>query len=93
MLTDRQIDNRAKKLEALEAEIKALEEQAEAVKNELKAELEEQKTEELKTLSGFVIRWKLIKGSRFDSKALKASYPDIFKAFNVQTESKRFTIA
>ena len=78
MFTERQIDNRAKKLEALEAEIKALEEQAEAVKNELKAELEEQNTEELKTISGYVIRWKLIKGSRLDGKALKANYPDIY---------------
>ena len=93
MLTERQIDNRAKKLEALEQEIKALEEQAEAVKNELKAELEERETEELKSLSGFVIRWKLIKGSRFDSKALKASYPEIYTAFTVQTESRRFTMA
>ena len=93
MFTERQIDNRAKKLEALEAEIKALEEQAEAVKDELKAELEEQNTEELKTISGYVIRWKLIKGSRLDGKALKANYPDIYKAFTVATESKRFTIA
>lgn len=93
MLTNKQIDNRAKKLETIEAEIAALEEQAEAVKAELKAALEEQNTEELKTLSGMIIRWKTIVTSRFDGKAFKAENPALYAAFSKETTTKRFTIA
>ena len=93
MLTNKQIDNRAKKLETIEAEIAALEEQAEAVKAELKAALEEQNTEELKTLSGMIIRWKTIVNSRFDGKAFKAANPALYAAFSKETATKRFTIA
>lgn len=93
MLTNKQIDNRAKKLEALDAQIKALEAQAEAVKAELKTELEERDIEELRTTSGAVIRWKLISTTRFDSKAFKTAHPALYTAFTVATASKRFTIA
>lgn len=91
-MTSKQIDNRARKLEALEAEIKALEDQAEAVKAELKAELEDQGVEEINT-GAFVIRWKAIISSRFDSKAMKLELPEIYSKYLKQTSSMRFTIA
>lgn len=34
--------------------------------------------------------YKAVTSSRLDSKALKASYPDIVQAFTKQTETKRF---
>lgn len=93
MLTSKQIDNRVKKLETIEAEIKALEDQADAVKAELKAELEAQNAEELKTLSGMIIRWKTVISNRFDSKAFKVAEPALYAAYTRETASKRFTIA
>lgn len=91
-MTNRQMDNRVKKLQEIEAQQKALEAQAEAIRAELKAELEAQGEDEHHT-GNFIIRWKEIISSRLDSKALKAAFPDIAGQFTRQTTSKRFTIA
>lgn len=65
-MTERQIENRVKKLQELEAQQKALKAEAEEIKNVLKAELESQELEELKTKS-FIIRWKEVVSSRFNA--------------------------
>lgn len=91
-MTERQIENRVKKLQELEAQQKALEQEAEQIKAQLKAELEEQGVEELPT-KNFIIRWKMVMSSRLDSKALKAELPEIYKQYCKQSGSKRFTIA
>ena len=91
-MTERMIENRIKKLRAIEAQQKELEAQAEAIKAELKADLEEKGVEELKT-ANFVLRWKEIVSSRIDSKALKATLPDVYRQFCRACTSRRFTIA
>lgn len=91
-MTNRQLDNRIKKLQAIEAQQKELEAQANAIRSELKAELEANGEDEHQT-GNFVIRWKEIISSRIDSKALKAAFPDIAGQFTRQTTSRRFTIA
>lgn len=93
MLTNKQIDNRTKKIMALEVQIKELEAQANAVKDEIKAELEARGIEKLETESGRIIRWMYIAGTRFDSKAFKAAEPELYKAYTKETGSYRFTIA
>ena len=91
-MTERQIENRVKKLQELEAQQKALEQEAELIKAQLKAELEEQGVEELPT-KNFIIRWKMVMSNRLDSKALKADLPEIYKQYCKQSGSRRFTIA
>lgn len=91
-MTNRQLDNRIKKLQAIEAQQKELETQANVIRSELKAELEANGEDEHQT-GNFVIRWKEIISSRIDSKALKAAFPDIAGQFTHQTTSRRFTIA
>ena len=91
-MTERMIENRIKKLNALEEQIAQLQEQADVIKGELKVDLEEKGLEELKT-KNFLIRWKEIVSSRLDGKALKAAFPDIAGQFTKQTISRRFTIA
>lgn len=92
-MTNRQIENRIKKLQQIESQQKALNEEAEALKAELKAELEALGTEELKTQNGFVIRWKTIMAERFDSRSFKAAMPEIYRQFIKQSSSRRFTVA
>ena len=87
-MTNKQIDNRVKKIQALEDEIKALQEQA----DQLKDEMTERQTEEMQT-DNFIVRWKSVIGNRLDSKRLKAELPEIYKAFVKPTDSRRFTIA
>lgn len=92
-MTERMIENRIKKLSALEEQIAQLQEQADAIKGELKADLEEKGLDELKT-KNFLIRWKEIVSSRLDGKALKAALPEIYSQYCRQTSSsRRFTIA
>ena len=91
-MTNKQLDNRVKKLQGIEAQQKELEVQAEAIRAELKAELESRGEEEHDTGS-FIIRWKEIISRRLDGKALKAALPDVFAAYSRESSTRRFTIA
>ena len=91
-MTERMVENRVKKLSALESQIEELKEQAEAIKAELKADLEERGVQELKT-KNFLIRWKEIVSNRLDGKALKAALPEIYSQYCRASASRRFTIA
>jgi predicted phage-related endonuclease len=92
MMTNRMMDNRIKKLQAIEEQQKELEAQAEAIKAELKAELEANNEDEHNTGS-FIIRWKEIISSRLDGKALKAAMPELYNQYSKPTTSRRFTVA
>ena len=91
-MTNKQLDNRVKKLQGIEAQVKELEAQAEAIRAELKADLEAKGEDEHNTGS-FVIRWKEIISNRLDGKALKAALPDVYGQFCKASTSRRFTIA
>ena len=91
-MTEKMIENRVKKLQAIEAQQKELEAQAEAIRAELKADLEAKGVEELRT-PNFILRWKEIISSRLDGKALKAALPDVYGQFCRPSASRRFTIA
>lgn len=90
-MTDRMIENRLRKLQGIEEQIKALEEQADAVRAELKADLEAKGTEEVTTVHGMIVRWKEVVSSRFDSTAFKKAHEDLYTAFTKRTASRRFT--
>ena len=91
-MTNKQLDNRVKKLQGIESQMKELEEQAEAIRAEIKADLESKGEDEHDTGS-FIIRWKEIISRRLDSKALKAALPDVFAAYSKESSSRRFSIA
>lgn len=91
-MTERMIENRIKKLSALEDQIAQLQEQAEEIKAELKADLDEKGVQELRT-KNFLIKWKEIVSNRLDGKALKAALPEIYSQYCRPTSSRRFTVA
>lgn len=84
-------ENRINKLQKLEAQIKALEAEADAIRNEIKADMEAKGVDELRT-KNFVVRWKEIITSRFDSKAFRASMPELYHQFEKPSRSRRLTI-
>lgn len=90
-MTERMIENRAKKLQEIESQISTLQAQAEIIKSELKADLEDKGVDELKT-KNFIIRWKEIISNRLDGKALKAALPKIYSQYCRESASRRFTI-
>ena len=69
-MTNKQLDNRVKKLQGIEAQLKELEAQAEAIRAEIKADLENKGEDEHDTGS-FIIRWKEIISRRLDGKPCK----------------------
>ena len=75
--------------EALMEEAKA---EAEAIRDSIKAEMIERETEEL-IAGSYIIRYKTVSTSIFDSTAFKKHYTDLYKAFLKQTTSHRFTIS
>lgn len=91
-MTDKMLDNRVKKIQTLEAQIKELEKEADAIRAEIKADMEAKGEDEHNT-GNFVLRWKEIISRKLDSKALKAALPDVFDAFSKESVSRRFTIA
>ena len=91
-MTNKQLDNRVKKLQGIEAQMKELEDAAEKIRTEIKADLEEKGEDEHNTGS-FIIRWKEIISRRLDSKALTAALPDVFAAYSKESSTRRFSIA
>ena len=91
-MTEKQIENRIKKLQIIEAKQKELEDQADALKAEIKADMESKGLDELET-KNFVIRWKEVISNRLDGKALKAALPEIYSQYCKASASRRFTVA
>lgn len=91
-MTERMLQNRVKKLKALEAQQKALEQECDKLKEEIKKELESRGAEELK-IDVFTIRWKIITNSRFDTKLFQKEHEALYNEYMRQTPSRRFTIA
>ena len=83
------------KIEALNEWEQLMEEaktQVELLKESLKEELIERNVEELEAGS-YIIRYKTVSTSRFDSTAFKAKYNDLYTAFSKPTTSMRFSVA
>ena len=91
MLGERAIENRIKKIKDLEAQKKKIEAEISALKDEIKEDMTEKGVDECQT-KNFVVRWKKIVSSSFDSKKFKSENPDIYSLYLVQGSCKRFTI-
>lgn len=87
-LTDRQFDNRGKKLAAIDAQIKELEKQRDMIRDEIVAGMNG--ATEYET-AAFRFFFKTVKSSRFDSKAFKAAQPETYAAYCKDSSTKRFT--
>lgn len=91
-MSTKDITAKVRQLKRLQAKADELQAEITAIQDELKAELKAQNTEEL--LAGeYKIRFTTVTSNRFDSKAFKALYSDLYKQFTKQTSSRRFTIA
>lgn len=62
-----------------------------AIEDEIKAHMNRTGTDTLEA-GKHVIRWAVVKSSRFDSKAFRAAYPVIYDNYTRPTECRRFTV-
>lgn len=91
-MSTKDITAQVRKLKRLQAKAEELQSEINAIQNQLKAELEAQNTEELKA-GEYKIRYTAVTNNRFDSKAFKAVYSELYNQFIKTTTSRRFTIA
>lgn len=89
-MTQRMIDARMKKLEALETQRKELDDQIEAVKAEIQGEMGD---DELIETPAYIIRWTFTTSNRFDSKSFKAEHEKMYNQYIKETQSRRFSYA
>ncbi len=89
---EKAVENRVKKLKAIEEQVKALELEANKLKEEIKKDMEARGAEEMQA-GNFLVRWKCVIGSRFDSKAFQKEHGALYSQYLKNTEGKRFTIA
>lgn len=87
-MTERQIENRIKKIEELEAQKKAIEEQISSLKAEVQEQMQD--TETMET-THYTIRWTKVTSERFDSKSFKSKHAELFSEYVKSIESRRFS--
>ena len=63
-----------------------------AIEDEIKAHMDKVGTDTLEA-GKHVVRWAVVKSSRFDSKAFRETYPSIYDQYTKSTEVRRFTVA
>lgn len=88
-MTERQMTNRIKNIQALERMRDDLDKQIEKLKDEIKAEMNDTET---MTAGEFVVHWSHVVSSRLDTKAIKIDLPDIYNKYIKETCSRRFSI-
>ena len=66
--------------------------EVEAIKDSIKDEMADRDLDELEAGS-YIVRYKTVATSRFDSTAFKKTYEDLYKAFLKQSTSRRFSIS
>ena len=86
--TNRQIDNRMRKLQELEAAKKELENQISAIKEDIQTDMADM---EIRETDHFIIRWSTVVTNRFDSKRFKEKHPEMYKDYLKPSQSRRFT--
>ena len=66
--------------------------EVEAIKDSIKAEMADRDLDEMEAGS-YIVRYKTVATSRFDSTAFKKTYEDLYKVFLKQSTSRRFSIS
>lgn len=87
----KEMDSKVMALRELQAEIERMTAEAEAIKDELKMQMIDQGTEVL-TGTGWKASWKVVEGTRVDTKAMKAALPEIVAKYTIQTRTSRFCL-
>lgn len=88
----RAIENRIKKLKALEDQKKVLEAQISELQEEIKKDMEAEGIEEMQA-GIFIIRFTSVLSSRFDTKRFKENYGELYEQYVKQVTSRRFAIS
>jgi predicted phage-related endonuclease len=90
-MTDRELKLSVLQLRQTEREIDRMQKRADELKDVLKRELESRKADALETEYG-VIRYAAVSSLRFDTKAFRTAFTDLYNRFTRQAVTMRFTL-
>ena len=88
---ERALQNRIRRLQALERQQAEIEAEKERIKEEIRKDMEKKGIDQVKT-GNFIVRCKKIISNRFDSKRFRVEHKDIYKSYQKQQETIRFTV-
>ena len=91
-MTKKEIIAQIELMNEWESVIEEAKAELEAIKDSIKAEMADRDLDELEAGS-YIVRYKTVATSRFDSTAFKKTYEDLYKAFLKQSTSRRFSIS
>ena len=91
-MTANELLTKVRELKELQQMSDELTAEIESLKDELKAEMTAEGKDEM-TVDVFVLRYKPVSTSRFDSKAFKATHAELYNQYSKTSTSKRFTIS
>ena len=91
-MTKKEIIEKIEMMNEWENMIAEAQAEVEAIKDSIKAEMVDRELDELEAGS-YIVRYKTVATSRFDSTSFKKTYEDLYKAFLKQTTSRRFSIS
>ena len=83
-----------KKIELLneyEAMLEELKAEADEIRNDIKAEMEARNVEEME-VDQYIVRFRSVLSTRFDTKRFKADHADLYEAYKKPSEYMRFTV-
>lgn len=88
---ERALQNRIRRLQALERQQAEIEAEKARLKEEIRKDMEKKGIDQVKT-GNFIVRCKKIISNRFDSKRFRVEHKDLYKSYQKQQETIRFTV-
>lgn len=88
---ERALQNRIRRLQILERQQAEIEAEKAKLKEEVRKDMEKKGIDQVKT-GNFIVRCKKIISNRFDSKRFRAEHKDLYKSYQKQQETIRFTV-
>lgn len=90
-MTKTELIAKTRELKELKIMLNELEAEIDSIEDEIKQEMTATGVEEL-IVDVFTIRYKDVKSNKFDSKAFKATYEELYNQYCKPTTYKRFTV-
>lgn len=86
------LHNKIKQLKEFTRMREELDQEIKALQDEIKIEMERRETEKL-IVGEYKVLYTTVKSRKFDSKAFKEVFGDLYNAYTKQTTTRRFSVA
>ena len=91
-MSTNELVSKVRELKELQVMAEELQAEINSIQDAIKAEMSAKGVDEM-VVDVFKIRWKVVKSSRFDTAAFKATHAELYKQYTKETETRRFTVA